>query len=116
MFIVFKVLLTYPLYYFSAIDLIETTFFQQKPETLFPSCYTDDFPRALHPWAIGARIGLVLGTLILALVIPFYTLLLGIIGSFTGLVHYGPGHFKKKDKYNIGKWLPHLGQPLLIKF
>ena len=89
MFIVFKVLLTYPLYYFSAIDLIETTFFQQKPETLFPSCYTDDFPRALHPWAIGARIGLVLGTLILALVIPFYTLLLGIIGSFTGLVHYG---------------------------
>jgi vesicular inhibitory amino acid transporter len=101
-FIVFKVLLTYPLYYFSAIDLIETTFFQQKPETIFPSCYTDDFPRALHPWAIGARLGLVGATLVLALFIPFYTLLLGIIGSFTGfmLVAIFPCSFHLQLKWN----------------
>ena len=80
--LVVKALLSYPLPYFAAVDLIETSLFKGRDKTLFPSCTDDEF--SLRIWAIGLRFGLVLTTMLLAIWIPYFAILMSLIGSFTG--------------------------------
>ena len=77
-----KALLSYPLPYFAAADLIESTFFQGKPETVFPSCFNSN--GNLKLWALSLRLSLVLFTILMAIFIPHFSILMGLIGSFTG--------------------------------
>lgn len=80
--LVAKALLSYPLPYYAAVKLLETAFFKGKPRTLFPSCFGPD--SALREWGIALRICLVLFILFMAISIPHFAYLMGLIGSFTG--------------------------------
>ena len=80
--LVVKALLSYPLPYFAAVELIETALFQGKALTIFPSCMNDE--KQLKIWAIAFRFGLVLFTMFLAIIIPYFAILMSLIGSFTG--------------------------------
>jgi vesicular inhibitory amino acid transporter len=82
LFLVAKALLSYPLPYFASARLIETTFFQSKPLTVFPSCF--DAAGTLKLWGLVLRLGLVVFTLLMAMFIPHFAILMGLIGSFTG--------------------------------
>ena len=87
LFLVAKALLSYPLPYFAAIDLLERAFFGgdvangDKP-TGHLSCY--DAGGALKVWALALRLLLVVFTLFMAIFIPHFAILMGLIGSFTG--------------------------------
>ena len=50
--------------------------------TWFPSCL--DESSKLKVWGLALRLLLVLFTTVLAIVIPHFSLLMGLIGSFTG--------------------------------
>ena len=80
--LVVKALLSYPLPYFAAVDLLETALFQGKPTTLFPTC--SDYNHSLKVWAVTLRLLLVVFTMVLAIFIPHFAILMGLIGSFTG--------------------------------
>lgn len=77
-----KALLSYPLPYFATAELLESTFFAGRPQTLCPPCY--DEVGTLKPWSLALRLTLVLFTMLLAVFIPHFNLLMGLIGSFTG--------------------------------
>ncbi|XP_074642789.1 vesicular inhibitory amino acid transporter-like [Tubulanus polymorphus] len=77
--LVAKALLSYPLPYYAAVELFQTSFFKGKP---FPSCFDDNL--SIKVWGLTLRLGLVVITLILAIIIPHFALLMGLIGSFTG--------------------------------
>lgn len=80
--LVIKAMLSYPLPYFAAVELIETSLFSGRDKTLFPTCTDDE--NALKIWAIGLRFTLVLVTMALAIWIPYFAILMSLIGSFTG--------------------------------
>ena len=80
--LVIKAMLSYPLPYFAAVDLMETSLFRGRDKTPFPSCTDDE--NALKIWAVGLRFGLVLTTMMLAIWIPYFAILMSLIGSFTG--------------------------------
>lgn len=114
MILVVKALLSFPLPYFASVELLEKSLFLQdesavkfdnlepqyedcqtkeegesktnaKPQTppLFhTSCYEVDGD--VKFWAICLRICLILSTLFLAIFIPHFALLMGLIGSITG--------------------------------
>lgn len=104
MILVIKALLSYPLPYFASVELLESSLFiandQEEPlevvekrrkkstssiqdKPLFMrTCYDSDGD--LHVWAVCLRIGLILFTLFLAIFIPHFALLMGLIGSITG--------------------------------
>ncbi|XP_071117396.1 vesicular inhibitory amino acid transporter-like [Haliotis cracherodii] len=97
--LVAKAMLSYPLPYFAAVDLIQTSMFQGKSTTPFSPCIDDNFQ--LKVWALGLRLGLVLVTTVLAIFIPHFALLMGLIGSFTGtmLSFVWPCYFHLKIKW-----------------
>ena len=82
LFLVAKALLSYPLPYFAAADLMESSLFKEKPTTQFPSCY--DAAGTLKVWALLLRLCLVVFTFLMAIFIPHFAILMGLIGSFTG--------------------------------
>lgn len=99
MILVAKALLSYPLPYFAAVDLIETALFQGRALTLFPNCLNEG--KQLKIWAIALRFGLVLFTMFLAIGIPYFAILMSLIGSFTGtmLSFVWPCYFHLKMKW-----------------
>ncbi|XP_076462094.1 vesicular inhibitory amino acid transporter-like [Babylonia areolata] len=101
--LVAKALLSYPLPFFAAAELLQTALFQGRYCTWFPSCL-DDTGR-LKVWGLALRLLLVLFTTVLAIIIPHFTLLMGLIGSFTGtmLSFVWPCYFHLKIKwYSLG--------------
>jgi len=80
--LVIKALFSYPLPYFAAVEIIENSFFQDQAKTFFPSCYRDNL--SIKWWGIALRMLLVVVTMLLAIFIPHFALLMGLIGSFTG--------------------------------
>lgn len=77
--LVLKALLSYPLPYFASIELLEAQFFKGKK---FPSCFSAD--GSIREWALALRICLVLFTLFMAISIPHFALLMGLVGNITG--------------------------------
>ncbi|KAL8581581.1 hypothetical protein ACOMHN_049138 [Nucella lapillus] len=115
--LVAKALLSYPLPYFAAVELLQTAMFQdRRPHEgrggdggggegrWFPGCL-DDTGR-LKVWGVALRLLLVLFTTVLAIVIPHFTLLMGLIGSFTGtmLSFVWPCYFHLKIKWYCLGW------------
>lgn len=82
MILVVKALLSYPLPYYAAVEIIETSFFQDQSQTFFSSCYDDNM--GVRWWATMLRVLLVICTMLMAIFIPHFALLMGLIGSFTG--------------------------------
>jgi len=102
MILVVKALLSYPLPYFASVELLEQTLFLAPEKALVDmpdiaahtkpdpsnkpifstSCYEPD--GSIKFWAICLRILLILFTLFLAIFIPHFALLMGLIGSITG--------------------------------
>lgn len=98
--LVIKALLSYPLPYFAAANLLESALFQGQPKTRFPSCMAQD--GELRIWAVALRVLLVIFTMLLAITIPHFAILMGLIGSFTGtmLSFVWPCYFHMKLKLN----------------
>jgi len=82
--LVAKALLSYPLPYFAAVELIEVAMFRGRPETVFPSCYDPSPESSLRWWAVVLRLAVVVVTMLMAIFIPHFAILMGLIGSFTG--------------------------------
>lgn len=112
--LVMKALLSYPLPYFAAVDIIENVFFQDQSKTLFPSCYHDNM--ATKWWGIVLRILLVLVTMLMAIFIPHFAILMGLIGSFTGtmLSFVWPCIFHLRLKKGSLRWYQILGDVVII--
>ncbi|GFQ68450.1 vesicular inhibitory amino acid transporter [Trichonephila clavata] len=103
--LVIKALLSYPLPYFAAANLLESALFQGQPKTKFPSCLAQD--GELRIWAVALRVLLVIFTMLLAITIPHFAILMGLIGSFTGtmLSFVWPCYFHMKLKRNdMTRW------------
>ena len=56
--------------------------FQGKPQTVFPSIWGLD--GELKIWGLAFRVGIVIVTIMFAVVIPHFSILMGFIGNFTG--------------------------------
>lgn len=80
--LVAKALLSFPLPYFAAVELLERAFFQGRPTTVLPSCYSHD--GMLTVWSIPLRLLLICVSVLLAVFIPHFAILMGLIGSVTG--------------------------------
>ncbi len=80
--LVLKALLSYPLPYFAAVQIIQQEFFAGPPRTRFGTCVSSD--GMMREWALGLRICLVLFTLFMALSVPHFALLMGLVGNITG--------------------------------
>jgi len=121
MILVVKALLSYPLPYFASVELLEQTLFiapekiaevseiTSHPKSGLDSankpifsttCYEPD--GRIKFWAVCLRILLILFTLFLAIFIPHFALLMGLIGSITGtlLSLIWPCYFHLKLKKN----------------
>lgn len=81
-FLILKALLSYPLPYFASVELLCESLFKGRPKTFFPICIDND--RRLKIWAVFLRFLLVICTMLMAIFIPHFSLLMGLIGSFTG--------------------------------
>lgn len=79
-FLVAKALFSYPLPFFAAVDILEKSFFQDG--AAFPNCYDTD--GRLKSWGLAMRIVLVVFTLLMAIFVPHFALLMGLTGSLTG--------------------------------
>lgn len=94
LFLVVKALLSYPLPYFAAVELLQDSFFGGRATpTACPPCFEEsgcglgggaDGGGALKVWALVMRLGLVGFTLVMAIFLPHFALLMGLIGSITG--------------------------------
>lgn len=105
-----KALLSYPLPYFASANLIETTLFKRKPNENshphgygpqpFPSCWHRD--GEFRVWAVGLRVLLIMATLGMAVTIPYFAILMGLVGNFTGtmLSFVWPCYFYMSLKWN----------------
>lgn len=104
-----KALLSYPLPYYAAAQLLEKAYFKRRPteenphgegEEPLPTCWERD--GEFRVWAVGCRVGLVFVTLCFAVSIPHFAVLMGLIGSFTGtmLSFIWPCYFHLKLKWN----------------
>lgn len=80
--LVVKALLSYPLPYYAACELVEKELFMGKPETLFAPIWALD--GELKVYGLAFRVIMVVITIVFAVVIPHFTILMGFIGSFTG--------------------------------
>lgn len=80
--LVVKAMLSYPLPYYAACEMIEKELFQGKPQTIFPSIWALD--GELKVYGLAFRVVVVVVTIVFAVVIPHFTILMGFIGSFTG--------------------------------
>nr|KAG5703250.1 hypothetical protein BaRGS_034161 [Batillaria attramentaria] len=107
--LVAKALLSYPLPFYAAVDLLQTAMFQGRSAdssgTCFPSCMDDT--GHLKVWGLALRLGLVLFTTVLAIIIPHFALLMGLIGSFTGtmLSFVWPCYFHLKIKWTKDRYV-----------
>lgn len=97
-------MLSYPLPYYAALDLLERAFFKGRPETYFPTMWTLD--KELKVWGLAFRVGLVVFTTVMAISIPHFAILMGFIGSFTGtmLSFIWPCYFHLKLKGPTLDW------------
>ncbi|MED6289477.1 hypothetical protein CHARACLAT_003193, partial [Characodon lateralis] len=82
LFLVAKALLSYPLPFFAAVEVLEKSLFQDGGRALFPDCYGPG--GQLKTWGLGLRVGLVVFTLLMAVFVPHFALLMGLTGSLTG--------------------------------
>ncbi|CAG5979292.1 vesicular inhibitory amino acid transporter [Menidia menidia] len=82
LFLVAKALLSYPLPFFAAVEVFEKTFFQDGGRSYFPDCYGGD--GRLKSWGLTLRCSLVVFTLLMAIYVPHFALLMGLTGSLTG--------------------------------
>ncbi|KAL4237158.1 hypothetical protein ACF0H5_005538 [Mactra antiquata] len=112
--LVAKALLSYPLPYYAAVDLIETSVFRGKGVSMVPSCLNEN--KELKIWAVGLRFGLVLITMFLAISIPYFAILMSLIGSFTGtmLSFVWPCHFHLRLRWYRLKWYEKLADFTII--
>ncbi|KAL7884436.1 hypothetical protein AOLI_G00072060 [Acnodon oligacanthus] len=81
-FLVAKALLSYPLPFFAAVEVLEKSLFQDGGQALFPNCYGPG--GQLKSWGLSLRVGLVVFTLLMAIFVPHFALLMGLTGSLTG--------------------------------
>lgn len=81
-FLVVKAILSYPLPFYAACELLERAFFRGPPKTKFPSVWALD--GELKVWGFAFRVGVIMGTIMMAIFIPHFSILMGFIGSFTG--------------------------------
>ncbi|EGT33656.1 hypothetical protein CAEBREN_17810 [Caenorhabditis brenneri] len=105
--LVVKALLSYPLPFYAAVQLLKNNLFLGYPQTPFTSCYSPD--KSLREWAVTLRIILVLFTLFVALSVPYLVELMGLVGNITGtmLSFIWPAlfhlHIKQKGLNNFDK-------------
>ena len=104
MVLVVKALLSYPLPYYAACDLMEHEMFRGKPETRFPSIWSLD--GELKIWGLGFRVGIIVITILFAVFIPHFSILMGFIGNFTGclLSFVWPCIFHLKLRRHVMGW------------
>ncbi|CAG9124980.1 hypothetical protein JYU34_015289 [Plutella xylostella] len=97
-FLVVKAVLSYPLPYYAACDLLERALFRGKPKTIFPVIYALD--GELKVWGLAWRLGVIMFTILMAIFCPHFAILMGFIGSFTGtmLSFIWPAYFHLKLK------------------
>ncbi|KAJ3602600.1 hypothetical protein NHX12_030352 [Muraenolepis orangiensis] len=81
LFLVAKALLSYPLPFFAAVEVLEKSFFGDGGRA-FPDCYGAD--GRLKSWGLSLRCTLVVFTLLMAIYVPHFALLMGLTGSLTG--------------------------------
>lgn len=96
--LVAKAILSYPLPYYAACELLEKAFFKGKPKTPFPTIWALD--GELKVWGLAWRVGVIVFTILMACFIPHFAILMGFIGSFTGtmLSFIWPCYFHLKLK------------------
>ncbi|XP_028843022.1 vesicular inhibitory amino acid transporter-like [Denticeps clupeoides] len=83
LFLVAKALLSYPLPFFAAAEVLEKSLFRDGDgDGPCPGCYAPG--GRLKPWGLGLRVGLVVFTLLMAVFVPHFALLMGLTGSLTG--------------------------------
>uniref|UniRef100_A0A336LFH0 Vesicular inhibitory amino acid transporter n=1 Tax=Culicoides sonorensis TaxID=179676 RepID=A0A336LFH0_CULSO len=101
LFLVIKAVLSYPLPYFAALELLERQLFRGKPKSPFPTIWELD--GELKVWGLAWRVGLIVGTILMAIFIPHFSILMGFIGSFTGtmLSFIWPCYFHLKLKGHL---------------
>ncbi|KAK5982779.1 Vesicular inhibitory amino acid transporter [Trichostrongylus colubriformis] len=80
--LVVKALLSYPLPFYAAVQLLKDNLFRGTKTTPFTGCYSPD--GSLREWALFLRILLLLFTLFIALSVPYLIELMGLIGNITG--------------------------------
>ncbi|KAE9417451.1 hypothetical protein Angca_006858, partial [Angiostrongylus cantonensis] len=80
--LVSKALLSYPLPFYAAVQLLKDNLFRGTKTTSFTGCYSPD--GSLRDWALFLRILLLLFTLFIALSVPYLIELMGLIGNITG--------------------------------
>lgn len=100
-FLVIKAILSYPLPFYAACELLERNFFRGPPKTKFPTIWNLD--GELKVWGLGFRVGVILSTILMAIFIPHFSILMGFIGSFTGtmLSFIWPCYFHIKIKGHL---------------
>ncbi|VDM49943.1 unnamed protein product, partial [Toxocara canis] len=100
--LVVKALLSYPLPYFAAVQLLKDNLFLGVKKTLFSSCY--GVGNTLREWALFLRILLLLFTLTVAMSVPYLIELMGLIGNITGtmLSFIWPALFHLRIKAQYG--------------
>ncbi|XP_044575879.1 vesicular inhibitory amino acid transporter [Cotesia glomerata] len=98
--LVIKAILSYPLPYYAACELLERAFLRGRPKTIFPTIWTVD--HELKVWGLAWRVGVIVFTIMMAIFIPHFSILMGFIGSFTGtmLSFIWPCYFHLKLKRN----------------
>ncbi|XP_030763400.1 vesicular inhibitory amino acid transporter [Sitophilus oryzae] len=96
--LVVKAMLSYPLPYYAACELLERSFFRGKPKTPFPTIW--DQNGDLKVWGLAWRLAVIIFTILMAYFIPHFQILMGFIGSFTGtmLSFIWPCYFHLKLK------------------
>jgi vesicular inhibitory amino acid transporter len=94
--LVLKAILSYPLPYYAAADLLEKLFFRGKPFAPI----IDKKENELTTGGCAFRVLLVLVTIMMAVTIPHFSILMGFIGNFTGtmLSFIWPCYFHLKLK------------------
>lgn len=110
--LVVKALFSYPLPYFAAVEILENSFF--NGQIVLSSCYRDDM--SIKWWAIALRLLLVVFTMVLAIFVPHFAILMGLIGSFTGtmLSFVLPCIFYLYIKRHVLPWYTKLGNVIII--
>lgn len=100
-FLVVKAVLSYPLPYYAASELLERNFFRGPPKTKMPSVWALD--GELKVWGFAFRVGIIMWTILMACFIPHFQILMGFIGSFTGtmLSFIWPCYFYLKLKREV---------------
>lgn len=100
-FLVIKALLSYPLPYYAASELLERNYFRGPPKTKMPSIWALD--GELKVWGFAFRVAIIMGTILMACFIPHFQILMGFIGSFTGtmLSFIWPCYFYLKLKRHV---------------